>query len=192
MTDHSAWRVRGDGQLAAGPSARRIGATHAEAANGESRELVEGPVGVCGVGTEHGGFEHRASPEDKAFEAHLPDQRDRLDDRWDELFTVHHPYAALTRELAAALVESGFDPQHCVPNHTAAGICLTPTTDGVTIAWAKHDSQAQDPRAGNTTYEEIQQTMNYALADVLTALGFEVDGLGQGSAHIVKGRSYHQ
>ncbi|MDT7686624.1 MAG: hypothetical protein QOG57_6934 [Pseudonocardiales bacterium] len=136
--------------------------------------------------------EQSAAPEDKGFEAHPSDQLDRLIDGQDEALAAHHPYAALARELTSALVETGFDLQHRAPQDAVAGVCLTPSTDGVTIAWIQHTRQTEHHAPGNTIYEEIQQTMNYALADVLTALGFEVEEGGQDSANIVTGRREHR
>jgi hypothetical protein len=52
-----------------------------------------------------------------------------------------------------------------------------------------HDRLMQNHPRANIVHEEVQQTMNYALADVVVALGFEIDGFVQGSAHVVKSRS---
>jgi hypothetical protein len=104
--------------------------------------------------------------------------------------TVHHPHAALLRELVDALADAGFDVRHYGDN-AMGGICLTPTTEGVTINWALYNRLPQNHPRANIVHEEVQQTMNYALADVVVALGFEIDGFAQDSSHVVKIRSCH-
>jgi hypothetical protein len=58
----------------------------------------------------------------------------------------------------------------------------------VIVSWAQHDRMAVDDARGYEAGESVQETMNYALVDVLVALGFAVEGYGQASAHLVRDR----
>ncbi len=74
-------------------------------------------------------------------------------------------------------------------------MCLTPSSPGgsghaaggVIVGWTQHDRMAVDHVRGYPAYLGVQETMNYAVADALTALGFQVEGFGDASAHIVTG-----
>ena len=105
----------------------------------------------------------------------------------------------MLREVATALVEAGSDLHDCAgaPGGARAlgGVCLTPSSlgipgqpaGGVIVAWTQHDQMAVEHLRGYPAYAGVQETMNYALADALTALGFQVEDFGQASAHIVTG-----
>lgn len=74
------------------------------------------------------------------------------------------------------------------------GVCLLPTSsrydpdsrDGIAVSWTTHDLLALDWDRGRE-YHGTQLTMNRALADVLTALGYEVRPFGTGGATLVIG-----
>ncbi len=93
-----------------------------------------------------------------------------------------HPLAPLARGLARALTEAGFTLHHCVrhdPLYRLGGVCLLTVPaghdhdDGVVVSWTVHDLLSHDwGRYG--TYQDVQQVMNNALADVLHALGYKV------------------
>lgn len=97
------------------------------------------------------------------------------------------PAGYLAREVATALVEAGFELHHCAAKAATGGVCLTPTNDpdGVVVAWTQHDRMAIEFVHGHDSYVGVQETMNYAVADVLVAIGFALEGFGQASAHIV-------
>jgi hypothetical protein len=116
----------------------------------------------------------------------LSEQLDRLSDGYGARLTWH-PQADLAREVATALVEAGFELHHCAAKAATGGVCLTPTSDpdGVIVAWTQHDRMAVEFVHGYDAYVGVQETMNYAVADVLVAMGFAVEGFGQASAHIV-------
>ncbi len=138
-----------------------------------------------GVRRSDGTFDERQSPEEKAWLAHLVDQLSRIP------LTPGSPHHDLAVEIGTALVESGFELHHCAAHDPGGGVCLTPTSAtageraGVLVAWTQHDRQSKDHVRGYHTYAEVQDTMNYALAGALTALGFTVHQFGQASAHIV-------
>jgi hypothetical protein len=152
-----------------------------------------------GVRGPDGRLQERPSPADRAWEAHLSEQLDRLSDGWDDRITDDHPQAALLREVATALVEAGFDLHDCASarggSRALGGVCLTPSSPGgsghpaggVIVGWTQHDRMAVDHVRGYPAYQGVQETMNYAVADALTALGFQVEGFGEASAHIVTG-----
>jgi hypothetical protein len=169
----------------AGPFDDRVDAEMAPPPEGETWEHEEIQI-VFGGRRDDGTVEQRPSPADRAFEAHLSEQLDRLSDGYGARVTWH-PQADLAREVATALVEAGFELRHCAAKAATGGVCLTPTSDpdGVIVAWTQHDRMAVEFVHGYDAYVGVQETMNYAVADVLVAMGFAVEGFGQASAHIV-------
>lgn len=141
-----------------------------------------------GVRRPDGLLEERQSPADKAWQAYLDDQLSRLSTGHDERLHPAVPHYELTIALAAALVESGFDLHDCAGKDPRGGVCLTPsnaTLAGVIVTWAQHDRQARHHVRGHDVYARVQETMNYVLADVLAELGFTVQPIEEGSAHLV-------
>lgn len=185
---------RDDAAAAAYTARERAGASEPECdAAAQEVRIAYGVPGPAGR------LQQRPSPAERAWEAHLSEQLDRLSDGWNDRITDSHPQAALLREVATALVEAGFNLHDCAGarggSHALGGVCLTPTAPGssghpaggVIVGWTQHDRMAVDHVRGYPAYEGVQETMNYALADALTALGFQVEEFGQASSHIVTG-----
>ena len=97
------------------------------------------------------------------------------------------PLADLTRAVARDFIAAGFAVHDCAGKAPGGGVCLTPAADarGVIVTWTQHD--ASGAAFGYNRYSDLQEQMNYALADVLTTLGYPVDGFGQATAHLVTG-----
>ena len=96
------------------------------------------------------------------------------------------PLADLTRALARGLIAAGFEIHDCAGKAPGAGVCLTPGSNaqGVIVTWTqptppRPPSGLRPPRA--------KEHMNCALADVLTMIGYPVEGFGQATAHLVTG-----
>lgn len=53
------------------------------------------------------------------------------------------------------------------------------------VTWTQHD--AAEAAFGYGRQSDLQEHMNYALADVLTMIGYPVEGFGQATAHLVTG-----
>lgn len=99
------------------------------------------------------------------------------------------------RDLVRDLFRAGFTLHDCrggFGQKERGGVCLVPLTSepgwyGVT--WTQHDvTYHPDTEADVEAKDGVQETMNYALADVLTVLGWEVTSFGQASAHKVRRR----
>jgi len=60
-----------------------------------------------------------------------------------------------------------------------------PNAEGVIVTWTQHD--AAEAVFGYGRPSDLQEQMNYALADVLTMIGYPVEGFGQATAHLVTG-----
>jgi hypothetical protein len=185
----SAWWVVDDGHVLAGPFPSKVDAQTAQPPAGQTWEHIEALAHVFGVRRTDGAVEPRPSPADKAFEAHLGEQLDRLSDGYGSPL-AQHSMAVLTREVAIALVEAGFELHHCAAYTPTGGVCLTPTSghgdqDGVIVSWTQHDRMAKDHVRGYDRYSAVQETMNYAVAEVLVDLGFAVEEFRQATSHIV-------
>lgn len=134
----------------------------------------------------------RASPEDKAFEAHLSEQLDRIRDE-----TGRRPAGAggeLALEVAAALVEAGFVLHDCTHQDPGGGVCLTLVPDAdeipavaVEATWSAHDRMPELRTYSYGDYQATLETMNAALSEVLRVLGFQVEQLGQPPRWVVTG-----
>ncbi len=98
------------------------------------------------------------------------------------------PLADLTRALAPDLIAAGFTIHDCAGKAPGAGVCLTPASDrrGVIVTWTQHD--AAEAVLGYSRYRDIQEEMNCAVADVVTTLGYPIEGYGQAGAHVVTGQ----
>ena len=94
---------------------------------------------------------------------------------WAPLLAEEDPLTTLVVEVTAALSEAGL-PLHDAPGTGGAlgGACLTttPDLDGVVVAWRQHDRMSVDQVHGAAPDAAVQQAMNRALAEVLTARGF--------------------
>ncbi|MCU1630644.1 MAG: uncharacterized protein JWP64_5593 [Pseudonocardia sp.] len=105
------WWKLAEGRVLAGPFDDRVDAEMAPPPEGETWEHEEIQI-VFGGRRDDGTVEQRPSPADRAFEAHLSEQLDRLSDGYGARVTWH-PQADLAREVATALVEAGFELRHC-------------------------------------------------------------------------------
>lgn len=95
--------------------------------------------------------------------------------------------ADLTRALALDLIAAGFEIHDCAGKAPGGGICLTPgaNAQGVIVTWTQHD--AAQGAFGYSRHVDLQEQMNFALADLLTTMGYPVEGFGQATAHLVTG-----
>jgi hypothetical protein len=125
----------------------------------------------------------------------LAEAQDRLADGLGDPLRPGNPHAPLARDVACALTEAGFTLHDCVryhPRYRLGGVCLLPVPSrhnpvgqgGIAVSWTTHDLLALDSDRGRE-HQGTQQTMNRALADVLTALGYHVGRFGTGGASLV-------
>ena len=100
--------------------------------------------------------------------------------------------------MARALVEAGLPVHQCSgwdPQRRVGGVCVQPVpvragpaaAAAVMVSWSVHDLLGLDPaRAGEG--EAIRETMNMALADLLSALGYTIQPFGASGAWMATGR----
>ena len=173
----------GPGRIVAGPYADRADAAWAAA------EHDDGAAPVYGFLRADGGLNRRPSPQEWAWLEHLAEQLDRLPEDWDVVVTDDDPLTTLVVEVAAALAEAGL-PLHDATGADAAlgGACLNPepALGGLVVSWRQHDRMSVDQAHGAAADVVVQQVMNRALAEVLTARGFAVEAVGGGSASVVR------
>jgi hypothetical protein len=166
---------RDDAAAAAYTARERAGAQEPECSAAALQVQI-----AYGVRGPDGRLQERPSPADRAWEAHLSAQLDRLSDGWNDRITDNHPQAALLREIATALVEAGFDLHDCAGarggSHALGGVCLTQSSPGgsghpaggVIIGWTQHDRMAVDHGRGYLACASVQETMNYVAATVVS------------------------
>jgi hypothetical protein len=176
--------VFGDGaevQVFAGPFADRIEADWAALSAGLPA------IAVWGVRPPGGGIVPRTSPQERAWLGELGEHLDHLDDDWDALLSDTDPLTTLAVEVTAALVEAGLALHDCAGASPAGGVCLTPASgfSGILVSWHQHDRMSRELVRGPAADAAVQHTMNAAVADVLTHLGFRVESLGSAGAHLV-------
>lgn len=114
----------------------------------------------------------------------------KLSDGYGDRLRHGDPMAGLLDDLTRSLVAAGFVVHDCAAKDRAGGICLTPTTArqaGVIVTWSTHDALAVDTRRHREN-SDVHDLMNYALVDVLCAMGWATDPYGQAGAHVVTGR----
>lgn len=176
------------GMVLAGPFADQVDADWAALSAG----LSESATAVHGVQRADGGILRRQSPEEKAWLAELGDQLDRLPEDWDELLTEDDALTTLVVEIAAALVEAGLPVHDCAGSGAAGGICLTPGPHyaGVVVTWQQHDRMSAQYVRGPAMTARVQEAMNATVANLLTAMGFEVEPFGAGCSLVtdIRGR----
>jgi hypothetical protein len=176
------------GQVLAGPFPDQVDADWAALSAG----LSESANAVHGVQRADGGIVRRQSPEEKAWLAELGDQLDRLPEDWDELLTDDDALTTLVVEIAAALVEAGLPVHDCAGSDSAGGVCLTPGPHyaGVVVNWHQHDRMSAQYIRGAAMTATVQETMNATVANLLTAMGFEVEPFGAGCSLVtdIRGR----
>lgn len=113
----------------------------------------------------------------------------RLSHAWGDRLLPSDPQYAVISHLTRDLVNAGLPIHDCDHRERIGGVCLTPSydPDGVIVTWTAHAALAVDI-ARYDQHLDLIQLMNYALADVLCALGWQADPIGKASAHIVTGR----
>ena len=175
-------------RVVAGPFADRIEADWAALANGLSGSI--GPV--YGVQRADGAVVRRQTPQEREWLAELGTQLDRLPDEWDELLSDTDALTTLVVEVGAALVEAGLPLHDCSGRcadggGSGGGVCLTPdpSSSGILVSWRQHDRMSVQQVRGAALDAAVQQTMNSAVASVLSQLGFEVEETGAGTGYRV-------
>jgi hypothetical protein len=170
-------------RLLAGPFAERIDADWAALC----ARLPGTARPVYGVRLADGALGRRQSPQERAWLVELGRQLDRLSADWDDLLTDTDELTTLLVEVSAALVEAGLGLYDCAEGSTAGGVCLIPEPGGrgILVTWRQHDRMSVDRVHGAALESAVQQTMNAAIADVLTQMGFPVMPLGTTGCHLV-------
>jgi len=137
-----------------------------------------------------------------AERAELADAVSGLTDSYGGPLAADDPLAPLARGVACSLVEAGFTLHHCARHHRLyrlGGVCLLPVTSGpgcggsggVVVSWTTHDLLSLDWDRW-TEYHGAHEVMNGALAQVLDALGYQIQPFGCGGAWVVTGRRAHR
>jgi hypothetical protein len=92
---------------------------------------------------------------------------------------------ALARMLARDLTALGMVVHDSSKSVGAGGVWLAPCPDdvGVIVVWTQHDASAAV--LGSRLHRDLQETMNFDLAEVLRILGYAVKVYGSGAAHVV-------
>ncbi|SDN96292.1 hypothetical protein SAMN05428965_2123 [Geodermatophilus sp. DSM 45219] len=180
------WLVDESGEqpgLLAGPFAERIDADWAAL----SARLPETARPAYGVRLVDGSLGRRQSPQERAWLVELGRQLDRLSADWDDLLTDTDELTTLLVEVSAALVEAGLGLYDCAEGSTAGGVCLIPEPGGrgILVTWRQHDRMSVDRVHGAPLESAVQRTMNAAIADVLTQMGFPVMPVGTTGCHLV-------
>lgn len=118
------------------------------------------------------------------------DQLDRLSDGRGSPLQADEPQHGLMRDIARDLRAAGFELHDCGLMACTGGVCLTPCSQGqdVIVSWAQHDVLAFGSEL-QSTYGDVQELMNFAIAEVLGAMGWRVEPFGQASAYVVVGRA---
>ena len=171
------------GVVLAGPFTDRIAADWAALSGG----LPASASAVYGARGADGSLVRRQSPTERAWLAELGRQLDRLAEDWDELLSDADALTTLLVEVSAALVEAGFDLHDCAGDSPAGGVCLVPDPGrrGILVSWRQHDRMSLERVRGAAVEATVQRTMNAAIADVLTQLGFPVTPVGTTGCHLV-------
>jgi hypothetical protein len=123
----------------------------------------------------------QASPEERAWIAELEQQLDRLSEDWNELITDGDALTTLAVEVTAALLEVGLPLYDDGQAGTGAGgVCLSPAPDhrGVLVTWRQHDWMSVQRTRGPEADLAVSQTMNAAVAHVLSDMDFLVEPFG--------------
>jgi hypothetical protein len=142
---------------------------------------------VHGARRADGSLVRRQSPQERAWLTELGSQLDRLADDWDELLSDADALTTLLVEVSAALVEAGLSLHDAAGDSPAGGVCLTPdpARRGILVTWRQHDRMSLERVRGEVVEAAVERTMNAAVADVLTAMGFPVTPVGTSGCHLV-------
>ena len=175
----------GDGtdEVLGGPFPDRVEAEWAAV----SGELDAVPVyGVLRPGE---GVVRRPSPQDRDWLGELGDQLDRLGDDWTELVSDSDPLTSLVVEVTAVLVEAGVNLRDGIGTDPAGGVCLTPApgAGGILVSWQPHDRMSMHQVRGAAVDAVVQRTLNSAVAELLSELGFAVEPFGANGCHLIRG-----
>jgi hypothetical protein len=167
----------------AGPFADRVEADWAAVSGG----FPAWTQVVYGARRADGALVRRQSPLERAWLAELGDQLDRLADDWDELLSDADALTTLLVEVSAALVEAGLTLHDAAGESPAGGVCLTPAPArrGILVTWRQHDRMSLERVRGEAVEAAVERTMNAAIADVLTSMGFPVTPVGTSGCHLV-------
>ncbi|MPQ98661.1 hypothetical protein GB931_12160 [Modestobacter sp. I12A-02628] len=168
-------------RVVAGPFPDRIAAEWATFAD-------DAPIGARvehGVLRPDGTWVRRQQPAEQAWLVALGEQLDRLGDVWDELLTDDDALTTLVVEVAAALVEAGLPLHDCAGDGAAGGVCLSPGHGGVLVSWHQHERMGVEQVRGSALGSAVQSTMNVAVADLLSQLGFAVEAVGTSGCSLV-------
>ena len=167
----------------AGPFAGRVEADWAAASGG----LPASAQAVYGTRRADGTLVRRQSPLERAWLAELGCQLDRLTDDWDELLSDADALTTLLVEVSAALVEAGLALHDSAGDSPSGGVCLVPDPGrrGILVTWRQHDRMSLERVRGAAVEAVVQRTMNAAIADVLTEMGFPVTPVGTTGCHLV-------
>jgi hypothetical protein len=167
----------------AGPFPGRIEADWAAASGG----LPTSAQAVYGARRADGALVRRQSPLERAWLAELGCQLDRLADDWDELLSDADALTTLLVEVSAALVEAGLALHDSAGDSPSGGVCLVPDPGrrGILVTWRQHDRMSLERVRGAAVEAAVQRTMNAAIADVLTEMGFPVTPVGTTGCHLV-------
>jgi hypothetical protein len=179
----------GPGRVVAGPFADRAEASWAAG----SAEHCGDARPVHGVRRADGGLDRRPSPQEWAWLAHLGEQLERLPEGWATDLDEEDPLVTLVVEVGAALGEAGlplYDAHGT--GQELGGACLTPepAIGGIVVSWRQHDRMSVDRVHGAGADTVVQQVMNRALADVLTARGFELQAFGETGGHVARSAAW--
>jgi hypothetical protein len=171
------------GVVVAGPFADRVEADWAAVSGG----FPTWTQVVHGVRRADGALVRRQSPQERAWLAELGSQLDRLADDWDELLSDADALTTLLVEVSAALVEAGLALHDAAGEGPAGGVCLTPdpARRGILVTWRQHDRMSLERVRGEAVEAAVERTMNAAIADVLTSMGFPVTPVGTSGCHLV-------
>jgi hypothetical protein len=189
VTEPGWWLVDADTRVVARPFATRVDAALAELSSPVDAGTL---VPAHGVRRADGSLAPRFSTDDRAWLTHLSEQLDRLADDWDALIDDADPLTGLVCEIAAAVAEAGLPLHDCAgrtANPQLGGVCLTPLPDehGVVVTWTQHDRMVLGGVRGHAADLAAQESMNCAVAAVLSAFGFTVEPFGHDSGHVVRG-----
>jgi hypothetical protein len=172
------------GGILRGPFPDRVDAEWAALSGGLSAvtRVVYGVPRADGAG-----LVRRQLPQERAWLSELGDQLDRLGDDWDALLSDEDSLTTVVVEVAAALVEAGLTLHDCAGDSAAGGVCLTPEAShrGIVVSWHRHDRMSVQQSHGAALDAAVQRTMNAALADLLTQLGFGVVPFGPTGCSLV-------
>jgi hypothetical protein len=122
----------------------------------------------------------QSPPEERAWIAELEQQLDRLSEDWNELITDGDALTTLVVEVTAALLEVGLPLYDGHSGRGSGGVCLTPAPEhrGVLATWRQHDWMSVQRTRGLDADLAVSQTMNAAIAHVLSDMDFLVEPFG--------------